>query len=213
MNLFGKRKAPVPNLAESVRKLREASEQLEKRRVFLDKNIASTLGEAKQKMAGKDKRGALFLLKRKKMYEKQVEQIYGKRQNLEVQIMALENAGINSDLAKVMSDGSRALDATLAATDIDKVEDIMESVNESMDRAEELSDAMSLPIGPVMDEDELLDELNELESEMETEEAQGVLGQLQEAPAAKVAPTPAAAPKKSTAEEAELRELEALMGM
>jgi charged multivesicular body protein 4 len=72
MHLFGKRKAPAPNLAESIRKLREASEQLEKRRIFLDKTVAATLAEAKQKMTIKDKRGALFLLKRKKMYEKQV---------------------------------------------------------------------------------------------------------------------------------------------
>jgi hypothetical protein len=151
-----------------------------------------------------------------------VEQIYGKRQNLEVQIMALENAGINSDLAKVMADGSRALDATLAATDIDKVEDIMESVNESMDRAEELSEAMTVPIGPVMDDDELLDELNELESELESEDARGVLGQLQSAPPvanstkAKVVPAKAATVQEATptsAEEAELKELEALMGL
>jgi hypothetical protein len=34
--------------------------------------------------------GALFQIKRKKLFEKQIDSIYGKKSNIEMQIMALE---------------------------------------------------------------------------------------------------------------------------
>ena len=46
----------------------------------------------------------------------------------------------------------------------------MADINESMALGEELGEAMSQQIGPMMDEDELADELDELESEMMDEE-------------------------------------------
>lgn len=58
--------------------------------------------------------GALFELKRKKMFEKQIEQIFGKRVNLETQIMALESAATNKEVISAMMQGKSAIDASLA---------------------------------------------------------------------------------------------------
>lgn len=51
-----------------------------------------------------------------------------------------------------MQHGDAALRAALTRTSIDKVEDVMENITETMDQADELSEALSNPIGPIMDE-------------------------------------------------------------
>jgi len=237
MKLFGQKKAPPPNLQESIQRLRDAEQNLEKREKFLEKQAAACLEEAKRKSQAKDKRGALFQLKKKKMYETQMEQIYGKKSNIETQILALENAGITGDVVTAMQHGERALRQTLAQHKIEKVEDVMESITETMDQADELSEALSTPIGPVYDEDALEAELEDLENELADEIAlqlPSVPVKAQEVAPAVVAAKPVAqtaapkpvmvqagggaraapaASKPLTKEEKELKELEELMGM
>jgi charged multivesicular body protein 4 len=56
-------------------KLREQLETLEKREAHIEKKIEMQIIEAKRKSAAKDKRGAIFCLKRKKMYESEIEKL------------------------------------------------------------------------------------------------------------------------------------------
>jgi len=123
-----------------------------------------------KKSKAKDKRGALYHLRRKKMFEKQIDQIYGKKGNIEIQIMTLESASGNNDVLKAMRNGAEALKKSVKDTDVDKVADVMEDINESMGLADELGEALSQPIGPVMDEDELNAELEEMENELDDAE-------------------------------------------
>jgi len=176
-------------------------------------------------------------LKKKKMYETQMEQIYGKKSNIETQILALENAGITGDVVTAMQHGERALRQTPAQHKIEKLEDVMESITETMDQADELSEALSTPIGPVYDEDALEQELEALEDEMADEltmQLPSVPVKPQEVATANVVASkpvaqaakpvvvqaggggaraaPAAA-RQLTKEEKELKELEESMGM
>jgi hypothetical protein len=57
--------------------------------------------------------GALFQLKRKKMYDKQIDQIYGKKTNIEMQVMALESAASNKEVLGVMKMGKDALQSAV----------------------------------------------------------------------------------------------------
>jgi hypothetical protein len=57
MNLFGKKKAPAPNMNESILKLRETITQLGKREDHLQKQADACLESAKMKSKKKDKRG------------------------------------------------------------------------------------------------------------------------------------------------------------
>jgi len=172
MNLFGskKKKAPAPKLMDSIQKLHEASENLDKREKHIQAMIQQATVEAKKKMKAKDKRGALHHLKRKKLYEKQIDQIYGKKSNIDLQIMALEGASSNKDVLQAMQSGARALQASVAETNVDRVDEVMEEIQESMGLADELGEALSQSIGPTMDEDELNSELAEMEDEMNDEQ-------------------------------------------
>jgi len=231
MNLFGtKKKKPAPKLADSIQKLREASDNMDKREKHLVKLMEQALQEAKKKSKAKDKRGALFHLKRKKMYEKQVDQIYGKKSNIETQIMALEAASNNKEVLGAMRVGADALRAAVKDTDVEKVDDVMDTISESMAMADELGEAMSQSIGPALDEEELNAELAEMESEMMDEDllaapsvpAKSIIGSEETKTPEKVVAKPsskkevvhaAGGAKGATKEDQELRELEAMMGM
>lgn len=122
------------------------------------------------------------MLKRAKLIETQINQIYGKKANIDVQIMALESASSNKEIFNVMRAGKDALKQATADTDVDKVADVMEDINESIQMADEVNEALSTPIGPQLDEDELNAELAEMESEL-------VDASLMEAPAVPVTST------------------------
>jgi len=170
MNLFGKKKAAPPKLSETIQRLREALDTMDKREKHLEKQISQAVAEAKKKSKAKDKRGALFQIKRKRMYEKQIEQIYGKKSNIEMQIMALESAASNKEVLDVMKIGKDALKSAIQATDVEKVEEVMEDINEQIAMGDEIGDAMSNPIGQPVDEEDLNKELEEMEAEMTEEE-------------------------------------------
>ncbi|XP_061745151.1 charged multivesicular body protein 4b-like isoform X1 [Nerophis ophidion] len=171
MALFGKLfggskggKGPSPQ--EAVQKLRETEEMLSKKQDFLEKKIEQELQVAR-KNGVKNKRAALQALKRKKRYEKQLEQIDGTLSTIEFQREALENANTNTEVLKNMGYAAKAMKSAHANMDIDKVDDLMQDINEQQELAQEISDAISKPVcfGEEYDEDELLAELDELEQE------------------------------------------------
>merc|ERR1719413_95010 len=162
--------------------------------------------EAKEKMAKNDKKGALFCLKRKKMYEGEMEKIGNVKMTLETQVMNLESATQNADTFNAMKAGTNTMKKIRNDVGIDKVDDLMDDIREEMDVAKDISDAMAQPIDGLYDEDELLGELEELGMEeqlLSTPSMPAVPG--------KKLPTLAGTSK---AEEEELRKLEAeLAGM
>jgi len=104
MNLFGKKKTagPPPNPADAIIKLRGTMETLTKREAYIQKKMDIMIVEAKGKMARKDKSGALFALKKKKMYEAEVIKIQGAMMNLESQAMSLEGSATNMEVFGAM---------------------------------------------------------------------------------------------------------------
>ncbi|XP_039972042.1 charged multivesicular body protein 4b [Xiphias gladius] len=172
MALFGKLfgsggkggKAPTPQ--EAIQRLRETEEMLAKKQVFLEKKIDQELMTAK-KNGTKNKRAALQALKRKKRYEKQLDQIDGTLSTIEFQREALENANTNTEVLKNMGFAAKAMKAAHENMDIDKVDDLMAEITEQQELSQEISDVISRPVGfgEDYDEDELMAELEELEQE------------------------------------------------
>eukprot|EP01114_Cavostelium_apophysatum_P010511 TRINITY_DN2433_c0_g1_i1.p1 TRINITY_DN2433_c0_g1~~TRINITY_DN2433_c0_g1_i1.p1 ORF type:complete len:215 (-),score=71.42 TRINITY_DN2433_c0_g1_i1:80-724(-) len=213
MPLFGKKKkAPAPK--ESIAKLRETLDMLEKREQFLQKKCDQQLAEAKKFMAAKNKRAALMCLKRKKTYEGQMEKLSGARMTLEQQVMTLEGANVSLEAMNAMKMGAASMKSIHQDISIDKVDDTMEEIREQMDLASEITDAIATPLGgEAFDEDELLGELEELEQEQLDEQLLSTntpAQKLPSVPATQLKPSPAKA-KPAVDEDAELAALEASM--
>lgn len=214
----GSAKKAAPDLNSSIQQLRQAVTQLDKREAHLEKKIQVCLNAAKAKSKKRDKKGALYELKKKKQLENQLNSIQGKKLNLETQIMALEDAHLNKETLKAMKTSSQAMKATMKEDQVDQADEVMEDLNEQMDMIAEMNEAMSQPIGQMMDDDELEAELAELE-ELEADE---LLNDMADAPQQNAASTfdanvmpdaPNSAIKKPAAatEDDEMAELEAMM--
>uniref|UniRef100_A0A8C7LEW7 Charged multivesicular body protein 4Bb n=1 Tax=Oncorhynchus kisutch TaxID=8019 RepID=A0A8C7LEW7_ONCKI len=152
MSVFGKlfggggKGGKGPSAQEAIQKLRETEEMLTKKQVFLEKKIDQELITAK-KNGTKNKRAALQALKRKKRYEKQLTQIDGTLSTIEFQREALENANTNTEVLKNMGFAAKAMKAAHENMDIDKVDDLMQDITEQQELAQEISDAISKPVG------------------------------------------------------------------
>lgn len=231
MNLFGKKKqapVPAPNPIDTIAKLRESLAILEKREEHITKKIEASLSEARMKSQKKDKNGALFALKRKKMYEAEVTKLQGARITMENQILSLETASVNLETIRAMKAGATAMKTMRGDLDADKVDEIIDDLAEEKDIQDAISDAISRPGQEMFNDEELLDELAELDS-LEMEES--LAAKVEQAPAAAapetvfnfpsvptrpaavtpIAPSAGSAARVETDDERALRELEASM--
>lgn len=104
---MGKTDKP-PTTGQAIQKLRETEEMLIKKQEFLEKKIGQELDIAK-KNGTKNKRVAIQALKRKKRYEKQLQQIDGTLSTIEMQREALESANTNTNVLQTMGDAAKAL--------------------------------------------------------------------------------------------------------
>jgi hypothetical protein len=242
----------------SIQNLRGALETLEKQEKYASKLKDEALKSAKEKMRAKDKRGAVAYMQRVKMYEKRVDGIWGKKNNVETQIMALESAASNKDVLAAMKQGKVALGAAVTESDVgtdctddcvlyvftcvlkwmrypictrsntrqrththahtDNVGEFMDDLNEQIALVDEFDSQITAPIGQQMDEDDLLAELDDLDDMLDEPEINIVeapsptidLSGAVAAPTRKL-PSTAGMTDQQKKEEAEMRELEAMM--
>ena len=168
----------------------------------------------------KNRRAALMAVKRKKVYEKQMDQLMGSRMTLETQIMALEQAQTNMEVFNAARMGAQGLAKAHNNMNVDEVDDVMDDITEQLQVADEIGSALSQPIGMGADlyDDDLEAELDDLEQGMIDEQFLDVGAPSTSLPAGRVAdPAMPSAPSHvpvaaaETDEERELRELEASM--
>ncbi|XP_064246384.1 charged multivesicular body protein 4c [Passer domesticus] len=155
-----------PSPQEALARLRETEEMLSKKQEYLETRIERELAVARQH-GTKNKRAALQALKRKKRYEKQLNQIDGTLSTIEFQREALENSHTNTEVLKNMGYAAQAMKKVHENMDLNKIDDLMQDITEQQDVAQEISDAISNrgTFGDEFDEDELLAELEEMEQE------------------------------------------------
>jgi charged multivesicular body protein 4 len=210
--VFGKKGGKAPTPQEAIQRLRETEEMLQKKSDFLEKKIEQELAIAR-KNGTKNKRVALQALKRKKRYEKQLQQIDGTLSTIEFQREALENASTNTEVLRVMGDAAKALKSAHKNMNVDDIHNLMDDVAEQQEIANEISDAISNPIGfgQDVDEDDLMAELEELEQEALDEKLTDIGPAVDKLPSVP-ASVPVVAPRGKPAavtDDDDMRELEA----
>jgi charged multivesicular body protein 4 len=199
---------------------------LEKRETLLHKKMAAELAKAKEFNRAKNKRAALQCLKKKKLYEQQVENLQNHQLKLEEQVITLEGSKTTAETFDALRSGAGAMKQLHKETNIDEVDKVMDDINEQSEKMRQVQEALGQPVGYAadMDEDELDAELAELEAE-DLEKELGLEEDVAAVQPARVAArreTPAAAPampsvpvavaRKTIADEdAELEALQAEM--
>ncbi|XP_058747342.1 vacuolar protein sorting-associated protein 32 homolog 2-like [Vicia villosa] len=216
--VFGKPKQEISNNAlATLDKLNETLEMLEKKENVLLKKARAEVEKAKEFTKGKNKKAAIQCLKRKRLYEQQIEQLGNFQLRIHDQMIMLEGAKATTETVDALRTGAAAMKAMQKATNIDDVDKTMDEINEQTENMKQIQEALSTPIGAAadFDEDELEAELEELES-AELEEQ--LLQPATTAPAA-TSYVPAGrqptrpVPAKPTPEEDELAALQAEMAL
>jgi charged multivesicular body protein 4 len=173
LNLFGKKKdkptsssaaKPRGNDAHNqIQKIKESIETQEKREEHLQRQMDQLLNQAKEKNAKGDKKGAMMLLKRKKMYETQKDNVAAARMNQEQMLIKLDEALGNKDIVDTLKSGKDALQSL--QPDPEQVDELVLDLQEQMQDVATISSALATPFGDtaLVDEDDLLAELGELD--------------------------------------------------
>lgn len=208
------------NTVDAIQKLGDTEELLTKRRDLLERKIAAELEKAKEFTRQKNKRAALMALKKKKLYEGQLEQIENNILRVNEQQMMLESNRATVETVAALRNAAQATKTTLQEMRIGDVDRVLDEINDQTDQMRQIQDAMGQPIGAAadLDEDELLGELEDLEAtELDTQLLEPAPVPASRIPAAAVPElpaVPAGAPKPKqpiarTPEEEELAALEA----
>lgn len=162
--IFG-RPREEPSTLSTLDKLNETLEMLEKKEKVLQKKIATEIEKARDYTRAKNKRAAIQCLKKKKLYEVQVEQLGNFQLRIHDQMIMLEGAKATTETVDALRSGATAMKAMQKATNIDDVDKTMDEINEQTENMKQIQEALSTPIGAAadFDDDELEAELEELE--------------------------------------------------
>jgi charged multivesicular body protein 4 len=118
---------------------------------------------AKAKLANGDKKGALCAMKKRKLYEGELNKIENVKMTLETQAINLEGAAHNVHTFNAMRSGNSAISSIRKAMGIERVDEMLDDIKEEMEFHREVDNAFAQPIDPLLaDDDDLLAELDEL---------------------------------------------------
>ena len=151
------------SLADAIANQREAISTLEKRQQLLEVKIQTTLEEAKTRAAANDKRGALLVLKRKKMLEQELETLMNSHLTLEQQIHSLEAAQTTQLAVTALQQGVKAQKNLNTNVKMEDVDELMDDMQEQQELQNEIAQVLSQGVR-VTDDDELLAELEALQT-------------------------------------------------
>lgn len=163
--LFGgtKQKKELPKKA--IVELREHILTLSKKSTYLESQIKEQEALARKNVTS-NKALARQALKKKKKLESDLLKIGNQIESLETQLNAIESANLNLETMKAMKQGAKAIKQIHSDFDIDKVDETMDDIREQVEASEEISEAISRPLGTeFVDEDELDEELAALQEE------------------------------------------------
>jgi len=177
--VFGKKKAagpPPPSLSDASAGLGNRAEQIETKISSLDKELRGYREKIKTARSAGAKKTlqsrAMDVLKRKRMYETQRDQLMGQQFNIDQAAFATENMAATVDSVAAMKAANTELKKAMKKNfDVDAVDDLADDMAELMDDMNEMNEALGRNFATPedIDEGELEAELDLLEEEFEEE--------------------------------------------
>lgn len=150
---------------KAILELRQTLDMLQKRERHLETQMAEQDAVARKNISS-NKTAAKSALRRKKNFEKTLEQTTAQITQVEQQIYSIEAANINQETLNAMKNAGAAMKQIHGGLTIDKVDATMDELREQHALGEEIANAItSAPLGDPVDETELEEELEGMEQE------------------------------------------------
>lgn len=147
------------DIYNAVLKSREAIEALEKKQVQVEKKIKQMEIEAKKKVEEKQMNNAKLLLKRKKLYEQELQNILNNRLTLEDNLINLENMQLHKIAVNALSFSAITHKKMNTEINSQRVEKILDTIHENKEMQEEVNQALNFNLVNAVDDDEIDREL------------------------------------------------------
>jgi len=178
--LFGKSKpkAPAPTLDDASKSMSDRSEVVDDKVKKLDEELLRYKQQMSKMRPGPAKQQvqqrALRCLQQKKMYQKQRDTLYNQQFNIDQTKFAQQNIKDTITTVSAMKDAQKAIKVDMKAVKIDQIEDLHDDMTDMLEDTDEINEIMGRAYGvpEELDEADLMDELNSLEDELQTEEAE-----------------------------------------
>uniref|UniRef100_A0A7S1HQ88 Charged multivesicular body protein 5 n=2 Tax=Eukaryota TaxID=2759 RepID=A0A7S1HQ88_9EUKA len=185
--IFGvrKEKAPPPSLDDATTNINARGDNVDARIAKLDQQLAKYKAQISKMRPGASqdavKRRALVILKQKRMYEGQREQLYQQSFNLENAAFAAQNIKDNITQVQAMKAAHKDFKKAFKAKelDIDYIDNMQDDMMDMMEMTNEINESLgrTYAVPDDVDESDLMDELDALELELGDEEAEGAEGE------------------------------------
>jgi charged multivesicular body protein 5 len=179
----GKPKAPPVNLGDCIANVDGRAESVDKKIARLDAELV----KYKQQMAkmrdgpGKNavKQKALRVLKQKKQYESQADNLRNQSFNMEQTNFATQSLKDTKDTVNAMKAGAKEMKKGFKNINIEQIEDVQDDLADMLEDANEIQDVLGRAYGvPDMDEDELEAELDALGDDFALDEDTSYLDEI-----------------------------------
>lgn len=155
---------------ETIASLRELAEYLSHQTAVLNNKIEELTMTAREAVTKKNRVSAMAALKSKKLAESSLQQRYATLSQIEEVSAKIEQASDNVQLVKVMGASTEVLKTLNAQVGgAERVEEVVDHMREQMGQADEINNILAEQ-GPVVNEDELDDELEAMLQEQTSKE-------------------------------------------
>ncbi|XP_005112773.1 charged multivesicular body protein 5 [Aplysia californica] len=185
----GKPKEPPPNLTDCISNIDSRGESIDKKIARLDIDLKKYKDQMKKMREGpaknQVKQKAMRVLKQKRTYENQRDQLGQQSFNLEQQNFAVQSLKDTKTTVDAMKIGVKDFKKAYKTVDIDQIENMQDDLEDLMEQTNEIQEVMGRSYGmPELDDDELEAELDALGDEIGLDEDSSYLDDAVAAPSA-----------------------------
>mmetsp|Transcript_27608 Transcript_27608/g.70989 ORF Transcript_27608/g.70989 Transcript_27608/m.70989 type:complete len:218 (+) Transcript_27608:226-879(+) len=201
--LFGTKKeaAPAPTIQDASSSLGNRGDVLDEKIKKLDQQLIehrNTIKKTRGAAQEAAKRRAMNVLKQKRMYENQREQLYSQQFNLENAAFTTQAIQDSVTQVQAMQSANKELKKAFKAKELDlnAIEKLQDEMADMMDISNEINETLGQSYGvpDEIDESELMGELEALEDEMANETEQSEVPSYLQEPDLGLPDAPQAAP-------------------
>ncbi|XP_060526677.1 charged multivesicular body protein 5 [Cylas formicarius] len=185
----GKPKEPGPSITDCIQNVDQRAEAVEKKiaglendlRKFRDQMAKMREGPAKNAVKAK----ALRILKQKKLFENQLDNLRGQSFNMEQANFAHQTLKDTHTTVVAMRDGMKQMKKEFKKINIEDIDDVQDELADMLEQADEVQEALGRTYNtPEVDDDELAAELDALGDEIALDDDQSYLDDVLKAPEA-----------------------------
>ncbi|XP_027840512.1 charged multivesicular body protein 5 [Aphis gossypii] len=183
--IFGKskEKAPPPDMTAVIKGVDDRAESVEQKINRLDKELKKLKDQMAKMREGPAKNSlkqkALRVLKQRKQYESQAENLRNQSFNMEQASYAVQSLKDTQSTVVAMKTGMKQMKKEFKNINIDDIEDLQDEMADMLDQSNEVQEALGRTYGvPDIDEDELNAELEAIGDELALDDDTSYLDQV-----------------------------------